>query len=89
MNNKYLAKVDYPGLSREQLAPDTEGLKVRYENAAHGIDTQLGRITDYLSQSGELSNTIIVITGSTVKNSWKEVDGDITPLLRIGRLERQ
>ncbi len=63
VNNKYLAKVDYAGLSREQLAPDIEGLKARYENAAHGIDTQLGRITDYLSQSGELSNTIIVITG--------------------------
>jgi hypothetical protein len=35
----------------------------RYVNAAHFIDSQIGRLIDHLEASGELDNTIVVVTG--------------------------
>ena len=35
----------------------------RYVNAAHFIDSQIGRLIDHLDASGELDNTIVVVTG--------------------------
>jgi membrane-anchored protein YejM (alkaline phosphatase superfamily) len=63
MNDHYSKTVDYAGLSKESLAPQIEGLKARYENAAHGIDAQLQRVVDYLEESGEIGNTVVIVTG--------------------------
>lgn len=59
----YLQGLDYAGLSREELTPQIEGMKARYENSAHGIDAQLQRLIEYLEKSGELDSTLIIITG--------------------------
>jgi membrane-anchored protein YejM (alkaline phosphatase superfamily) len=63
VNDNYSKTFDYAGLSKEKLAPQIEGLKARYQNAAHGIDMQLQRIVDSLEQSGEIDNTVVIITG--------------------------
>ncbi len=59
----YLKTLDYAGLSRKELAPQIEGMKARYENAAKGIDIQLQRIIDTLKESDDIDNTMIIITG--------------------------
>jgi membrane-anchored protein YejM (alkaline phosphatase superfamily) len=63
IRNDYLKTLDYAGLSRKELAPQIEGMKARYENAAHGIDIQLQRIVQSLEESGDLDNTLVIITG--------------------------
>ncbi len=35
----------------------------RYVNAAHFVDSQIGRLIDYLDTAGLLQNTIVVVTG--------------------------
>jgi membrane-anchored protein YejM (alkaline phosphatase superfamily) len=35
----------------------------RYVNAAHFVDSQIGRLIDYLDSAGLLANTIVVVTG--------------------------
>ncbi|MBQ0719455.1 MAG: sulfatase-like hydrolase/transferase [Gammaproteobacteria bacterium] len=59
----YLKALDYAGLSREDLAQYIPGMKARYENAAHGVDVQLQRVVASLQQSGDIENTLIIITG--------------------------
>ncbi len=59
----YLPSVDYAGLSREELAPQVKGLKARYDNAAYGIDRQLQRVVHSLEESGDLDNTLVIVTG--------------------------
>lgn len=63
VRKNYLETLDYAGLSREELGPQIGGMKARYENAAHGIDIQLQRVVDYLKQSGDLENTLVIVTG--------------------------
>lgn len=63
INPNYATTLDYAGLSREDLASKIKGLKARYENAAHSIDSQLQRIVEYLQKSGDLNNTLVIITG--------------------------
>ncbi|MCU7940927.1 MAG: sulfatase-like hydrolase/transferase, partial [gamma proteobacterium symbiont of Bathyaustriella thionipta] len=63
LRDNYLKNLDYAGLSRKEIAPQIDGMKARYENAAYGIDGQIKRILDYLEKSNEIDNTIIVITG--------------------------
>ncbi len=63
VRHDYLEKLDYIGLSREELAPQIKGMKARYENSAHGIDIQLQRVVDCLQKSGDLETTVIIITG--------------------------
>ena len=59
----YLKSLDYAGLSRRELAPKIKGMKARYINAANGIDKQLQRVVEHLKQSGDIENTLIIITG--------------------------
>ncbi len=63
LRDNYLKNLDYAGLSRKEIAPQIDGMKARYENAAYGIDGQIKRVLDYLEKSNELDNTVIVITG--------------------------
>jgi uncharacterized protein len=59
----YLAELDYANLSLAKLKTQRGELINRYSNAAHWIDTQLGRIYRQLEQQGLLDNTIVVVTG--------------------------
>ena len=59
----YLKSFDYAGLSRTDIIPNIKGMKARYENAAHGIDAQLQRVVEDLKKSGDIDNTLIIITG--------------------------
>lgn len=59
----YLKSLDYAGLSRKELAPNIKGMKARYVNAANGIDKQLQRVIEHLNESGDIENTLIIITG--------------------------
>ncbi len=63
LRDNYLRNLDYAGLSRKEIAPQIDGMKARYENAAYGIDGQIKRILDYLKKSNKMDNTVIVITG--------------------------
>ncbi len=59
----YLQTLDYAGLTRKELAPQIKGMKARYINSAYGIDLQLQRIIETLQKSGDIDNTLIIITG--------------------------
>jgi membrane-anchored protein YejM (alkaline phosphatase superfamily) len=59
----YLKSLDYAGLSRREIEPNIKGMKARYINAANGIDKQLQRVIEFLQQSGDIENTLIIITG--------------------------
>lgn len=56
----YLREFSY---ARMDLARDIEGIRKRYLNAVHHLDSQLARVTDYLTREGLLDNTLVVITG--------------------------
>jgi len=42
---------------------DAELIKNRYANACHHLDSQFGRMFDYLESSGLLESTIVIVTG--------------------------
>ncbi|MCB1932714.1 MAG: sulfatase-like hydrolase/transferase [Candidatus Accumulibacter sp.] len=56
----YLREVNYAKLD---LLTNAEAIHMRYINAAHFIDAQLGRILDYLEANKQLDNTIVLFTG--------------------------
>ena len=55
--------LDYAGLSRKELASKIDGMKARYDNSAYGVDMQLERIVNFLQQTNEMDNTLLIITG--------------------------
>lgn len=59
----YKDDINYATLSREALANDMEQIKNRYINAVHHLDSQFGRIFDYLEQHQLLDNTIVILAG--------------------------
>ena len=56
----YLEDFNYATMSLEK---DIDLIFNRYVNACHHLDSQLGRITDYLKKEDLLDNTIVIITG--------------------------
>ena len=59
----YVDALDYANLSLEALGQQRTALINRYSNAAHWVDTQLGRIYRALEDNNLLANTIVVVTG--------------------------
>lgn len=59
----YLQAVDYAAMTRETVAPVIAPLKARYLNAAHHVDSQFGRVYDYLIEHELLDNTLVLVTG--------------------------
>jgi len=59
----YLAAVDYMRLSPGYLQEHRAPFKNRYINAAHHIDTQIGRVLDAFVANGMARNTVLVVTG--------------------------
>lgn len=59
----YKDDINYAALSRDALAKDMDQIKNRYVNAVHHLDSQFGRIFDYLEQHQLLDNTIVILAG--------------------------
>ena len=60
LRRDYLHDMNYLKLN---LSENIDGIHARYINAAHHIDTQVGRLLAYLEQRGMLDNTILLFTG--------------------------
>lgn len=60
IRQNYLPEMNYATMD---LEADMPGIFSRYVNASHHLDQQLGRVFDYLEESGELDDTIVVVTG--------------------------
>jgi membrane-anchored protein YejM (alkaline phosphatase superfamily) len=65
----YAQEVDLDALDGPQ---SSELEYARYVNAAHHLDSQLGRILDYLRQDGRLADTIVVVTGDHGEEFWEK-----------------
>ncbi|WP_334107920.1 sulfatase-like hydrolase/transferase [Methylobacillus sp.] len=59
----YKDDINYATLSREALKNDMGQIKNRYINAVHHLDSQFGRILDYLEKHQLLDNTIVILAG--------------------------
>lgn len=56
----YLREFSYVHLDLER---NIEGIRKRYLNAVHHLDSQLGRVLAHLETKGLLGNTVVVLTG--------------------------
>lgn len=59
----YRDDLNYASLSKEALRTDIVPIKNRYINAVHHLDSQFGRVFDYLKQHQLLDNTIVILVG--------------------------
>ncbi len=59
----YPEDINYFTLGREELASQMPLIKNRYVNSVHYLDSQFGRIFDYLAKNDLLENTIVVVLG--------------------------
>lgn len=59
----YPEDINYFSLSREQLASQIGLIKNRYINSVHHLDSQFGRVFDYLKKNDLLDNTIVLLLG--------------------------
>jgi membrane-anchored protein YejM (alkaline phosphatase superfamily) len=59
----YRDDINYATIDKKQFKEDIVPIKNRYINAVHHLDSQFGRIFDYLKQHDLLNNTIVVING--------------------------
>ena len=59
----YRDDLNYASLTREELRTDIVPIKNRYINAVHHLDSQFGRVFDYLKQHQLLENTIVILVG--------------------------
>lgn len=63
IRHPYLDDINYFTLSKSQLADQMPLIRNRYINSVHHLDSQFGRIFDYLKQNGLLENTIVLMLG--------------------------
>jgi membrane-anchored protein YejM (alkaline phosphatase superfamily) len=59
----YPEDINYFTLSREQLASQIHLIKNRYINSVHHLDSQFGRVFDYLKQHDLLDSTMVLMLG--------------------------
>ena len=59
----YPEDINYFTLSREQLASQIPLIKNRYINSVHHLDSQFGRVFDYLKKNNLLDSTIVLMLG--------------------------
>jgi len=59
----YRDDINYATLSKAELRDDIVPIKNRYINAVHHLDSQFGRIFDYLKEKNLLDNTIVILLG--------------------------
>jgi len=59
----YLDDINYFTLSKSELASQIHLIKNRYLNSVHHLDSQFGRVFDYLKQHDLLKNTVVLMLG--------------------------
>ena len=59
----YPDDINYFALSREQLGSQIHLIKNRYINSVHHLDSQFGRVFDYLKKNDLLDSTLVVLLG--------------------------
>lgn len=59
----YKDDINYATLSKQELRQDIEPIRNRYINAVHHLDSQFGRVFDYLKQHQLLDSTIVILVG--------------------------
>ncbi len=59
----YPDDINYFTLSRQELASQIHLIKNRYVNSVHHLDSQFGRIFDYLKKNNLLDSTIVLVLG--------------------------
>lgn len=59
----YRDDINYATLDKDELAKNIIPIKNRYLNAVHHLDSQFGRIFDYLQQNNLLDSTIVILLG--------------------------
>lgn len=59
----YRDDINYATLDKEALARNIDGIKNRYINSVHHLDSQFGRVFDYLKANRLLDSTIVVLVG--------------------------
>ncbi|MBK7425449.1 MAG: sulfatase-like hydrolase/transferase [Propionivibrio sp.] len=59
----YPDDINYFTLTREQLASQIHLIKNRYINSVHHLDSQFGRVFDYLKKNDLLDSTIVLLLG--------------------------
>lgn len=59
----YRDDINYATLSKTALADDIVNIKNRYINSVHHLDSQFGRVFDYLQANNLLDSTIVVLVG--------------------------
>ncbi|WP_294262787.1 sulfatase-like hydrolase/transferase [Propionivibrio sp.] len=59
----YLDDINYFTLSKTELASQIHLIKNRYLNSVHHLDSQFGRVFDYLKQHDLLKNTVVLMLG--------------------------
>ena len=59
----YPDDINYFTLSKEELASGIDGIKNRYINSVHHLDSQFGRVFDHLKKNDLLDSTIVVVIG--------------------------
>jgi len=77
----YLKEMNYVNLD---LLNNADGIHNRYINAAHHIDSEVGRLLDYLKQNDMMDNTIVLFTGDhgeefMEKGHWGHGHNDTFP----------
>lgn len=81
LRSGYIRDFDYIRLN---LADNIDGIHLRYINAAHHIDEQVGRLLAYLEEQGLMEDTIIMFTGDhgeefMEKGRWGHGHGNTFP----------
>lgn len=59
----YRDDINYASLSNSELEENIVSIKNRYINAVHHLDSQFGRVFEYLKQNNLLESTIVVLVG--------------------------
>ncbi len=81
----YLAELNYVTTDLEKNMPLIWN---RYVNSVHHLDTQIARVLEYLTQSGLLSDTIVIVTGDhgeefMEKGRWGHGSGFTEEQIRV------
>ena len=63
IRENYLKNFNYATMSKKDLKKNANLIFNRYVNACNHLDSQYGRIVDYLEKEKLLQNTIVIITG--------------------------
>ena len=59
----YRDDINYAMMNKDELQKDIGSIKNRYINSVHHLDSQFGRVFDYLQQHDLLDSTIVILVG--------------------------